>query len=99
MLTRHVLKPDDLAGLVASVFAYNQRGDVVAIAFYDSLGRPVEIGYAEAIAESPPLRVRQEPESSIEDRLTRLAVGGEPVDPRAIPGAASLTDLATIARV
>lgn len=94
MFVRHLLRPDDLAAMIASVFEYNQRGDVVAVTFYDAFGRPVEIGYAEAVCESPGLKVRREPEPSTVDKLARLAVGAEPLDPKAVPGPTSLAELA-----
>jgi len=95
MLSRHTLLPEDLAGLIAAVFAYNQRGNVVGVNLFDEMGHPVKLGYAEAITEGPGLRVRQEPDESPEDKLKRLAVGAEQVtDPRAVAGPTPLADLA-----
>jgi len=95
MLTKHQLTPVDLAGLVAAVFAYNQRGSVTGVIVYDEHGKPINVGFIEVLCETPGLRVRQEPEDTPEDKLKRLAVGAEPVtDPHTVPGPQSINDLA-----
>ena len=83
---------DDLAGMIAAVFAANSRGEVVGVQFFDPAGTPLTLGHAEAITDAPGLRVRSTPEPTADEIAARAS--RQPVlDPRNVQAPASMAEL------
>lgn len=62
MLTNTYLDINDLVGLIDGIWAYNKKGQVTNVMFYDVEGKPLQVSWIGVMSEEQGLTVRMKPE-------------------------------------
>lgn len=92
MITKLMLTADDVLAMLASVLEYNRRGKMIGVTYHDAAGSRVDVAYAEVYAEERGLAVRSLPEPDAQAQINPPVL-----DPRQIPGVASIQELIDLA--